>query len=337
MKKREFLGRLQDKLPPNLKGQPYDEYCAIARGSSQNHYTDDDFQVAQDMIERFAVSQSQFQPAPVAPRVRSNKKPTKLGPIDLLTSEILVEKITPWAEGLRKKLFNLPGPPFDWDGAIKWIEEEAQSKKQRAPKSLRNDLDRLARKLRLYNIRLSTERDFLPFARKGDPWRNSVPVCGPRLENLERETRSVAKATGFYQASLVMFVLVGIKPLVPRIKILDSQSWATLPTGKIISGREVNLTFRAYDFSGRELQRLYEQVKRDLKIKQATSFKEKHFRIYNLVRSLGIPPAKHEPGHFGFWEKASLNWNQKYRDDPPRSWQGLRGAYERLIKNLPSP
>ncbi|MGB9006636.1 MAG: hypothetical protein WCB96_13000 [Candidatus Aminicenantales bacterium] len=340
MKQSEFLETLQYKLPPSLRGQPYNDYRAIERQSPRDNYSPEDYLVAHEFIKRLAISQ----PPAFASNFKTNKKlirrnqilPHKFGPADALTSEILIEKITSWAEGLRKKLFNSPKPPFDWDGSIKWIEEEVQSKKRRVPKSLQNDLGRLATKLRLYNIRLSPERDLLPFARKGDPWRHSVPVCGPRLENLERETRSVAKATGFYQASLVMFVLAGIKPLVPRIKILDSQSSSTLPTGEIIAGKEISLTFRAYDFSGRELQRLYEQVKRDLKIKRATSFKEKHFRIYSLVRSLGIPLAKNEPGHFGFWERASLKWNQKYRD-APRSWQGLRGAYERLIKNLPSP
>jgi hypothetical protein len=98
--------------------------------------------------------------------------------------------------------------------------------------------------------------------------------------------------------------------------------------------REVILTINARDFTFRELQDIYRDLKKELVAKREIPVKEKHVRVYELIRKLGNPPRRGESGHYKFWQGALRAWKKRYRDERPQSWQGLRDLWERKIKTF---
>jgi hypothetical protein len=324
--KKEFLTGLETFLPHHLRGQAYSDFCNYTNSFGRDSYFVSDFQPAVELIERFAIHSIISKND-----AKEHALMSRLDHADALTSEILVEKITPWAEDLRRKLFGKPGPPFDWDGAMSWIEDEVK-RGEPVPKDLVRQVEKTSKDLARFHIKIIVRIELLPYAKKGSEWKVNVPARTDRLAALESETRRIAKATGFSQTALVMFVLAGIKPLVSRVSASFTESSSSLPTDQALYGKQISLTFRASDFTARELQRLYARIKQELKLKRTVPKKEKHLRVYQLVQELGPPPKGH--GYWKYWEEALKRWQQKYKKEPPRTVQGLRGIWERNLKKL---
>jgi len=325
MNKETFLTELRLKLPPHLSGWPYNIFANTLKKFGKNEFYPSDFADSIQQIESIATSFPQSQP--------QDTETIKIIPTpeDFLLSEAIAKKITPWAEGIRKKIFGSPEPTFNWGGAVEWIEKEAEKKYcDKVPEGLIDKIDALAGKLAKHDIQLSVKRPLLPYAKKGDEWKHNVYVNGPNLKLLERETRKVAKITGFSQQALVMFILAGIKPLAVRVSIKTTtyfhEDW---PPRK-----EVILTVRAKDFSDRELKAIYRQLKKELTLKREIPLKEKHVRLYRLIEALGPPPK--EPGLIKkYWSHALDEWEKRYpKEKKPYDWQGLRSAWKTIEKKL---
>ena len=79
---------------------------------------------------------------------------------------------------------------------------------------------------------------------------------------------------------------------------------------------------------------VYQKIKKEINLEKDRPLKGKHLQIYVFVKRLGKPSERGEPGHYRFWYKAEKKWNDKYPEDKYSGWQGLRGAFERIIAIL---
>ena len=330
--KKVFLDILEKKTPKYLRGKPYDIVSDLIKRAGKDKFdfltfSPDD---AIEKMERIKISYPQNKRGE-----RDNLSFSELTSHDILTSEFLADKIIPWIEEVRKKIFGSPNPPFDWDGAVEWIESEAKKGyEKKMPKELRNEIKEISMKSSKYYMNIFRKRHLLPYAKKNDEWEHNVPVNGPKLELLEHETRSMAKATGFGQQTLVIHVLSGIKLLVPRVYITTSLHLHKLSEQETLSRREIILKIRAKDFTFRELQRIYRMIRKEINLEKDKALNSRHLRIYNLITELGMPPSRGQPGHWKFWNTAQKKWNKKYPDHKYEYWQGIRGAFERIIAKL---
>lgn len=323
--KKGFLDVLEKAAPKELKGRPYEVVSEAINqfGGGEFYY--------EDLSDAIALMK----------KVEKSPSQPKFIYQDILTSEFLLEKITPWVEEVRKKIFGSPKIPFKWNQAIKWLEDKPKKlgktneKDKDKLKKLINKLNELRKELKENHIYFKPfKRRFLPYAKKGDEWIHNVIVNNSELEFLEFETQRMVQCTGFSQASLVVHILSGIKIVVPRISISTSTSFRPLSEKETLSNKEITLKIRAKDFTFRELLSVYKKIKKEINLEKDKSLNEKQLQVYNFIRELGDPPHPGEQGRYRYWYIAKNKWNDKYPKYEYGSWQGIRKAYERTITAL---
>lgn len=325
MNKRDFLWELKKHTPPHLKGEPFSQYSKIIEKQGRETFYNNDFHEAIKLMESIKISFSQ----------KGKSDSSELTPQDIITSDFLLDKIDPWVEQVRKNLFGSSELPFDWDGAINWIEKEVKKPiknkddiKTDKVKELREQLRKELAKRYIY---LSERRYLLPYIKKDSEWVQNVAAIGPRLFLLEYETRKMEEATGFNQASLVMYVLSGITPLLSRYRISTSFHAHTILNKEQILWKEVELKFRSRDLKFEELLGIYNQIKKSLTIKREISLKEKSVRINKLVKELGLPPRGiRGERNKKYWEKTKDLWNDRYPNEQYNDWRAIAQQYDRI-------
>lgn len=330
--KKEFLKELENKSSKHFrKKKAYSIFLKLINSWGKDKFDYSDFAKALSFMNSVEISLAREKE-----EGKDNLFFSELTFQDILTSEFLLNKITPHVEEVRKKIFGSPKAPFDWNGAVEWIENEAKKpgKNKVNIKELKNKLKKLSKELSENYKFLTLSARSLPYQKKNDEWLHRVNVNGPKLFHLENETRSMAKAAGFSQPALVIHVLTGIKPLVPRVDINTSLLLHKLSEQETLSRREINLKIRAKDFTFRELQRIYRMIRKEITLEKGKTLKQKHLRIYNFIRELGKPPSRGELGYWKFWNNAQKKWNEKYPDDEYKSWQGIRKTYESTMTEL---
>lgn len=321
--KEEFVEECKKRVPEELKDSKEFWKACTYLIKKRDRFYQYDIPGAIELMERLRLS-------------NLKDKKSELTDEDIITSDYLIDKIAPWVEDVRKKIFGSPEPAFDWDGAVKWIENRNKDarKSTRAMKGLRNKFKELAKELGKNYQELRRSRRVIPYAKKGDEWMHNVPINSLDLYILEQETRRIAKVTGFPQQSLVVHVLSGNKPIVPRVGIHTLEHFCKLSDQETLYGVEIILEIRAKDFRFRELYKIYQTIRKELELVKNKPFKEKHLRFYRFIKDLGKIPDRGKKGHYKFWNEAKEEWNKKFPNNKYKSWQGLRAAYERIIDAL---
>jgi hypothetical protein len=163
----------------------------------------------------------------------------KITPSNMLTGDFLANKISPWVEMVRARLFGSPQSPFkSISDGIKWIEDEGKkhsseiTMKERKP--LVDKLPEMVRSDSSAGVSVDLPPELLPYPAKNG-WLERVRVLpGTPPGLLASETARMAKNTGFNQASLVMYILADIKPLLPRVRLTSHRGYYELPTGEAL-------------------------------------------------------------------------------------------------------
>lgn len=345
MDKQDFLLLLKEiHTPDHLRGKPFEQYSEIIETFGRENFYPVDFSEAINLMERFIISFPEEETSSFS----------KLTPQDSITSDFLVDKIDPWVKQIRKDLFGSSKQPFDWDQAIKWIEN--QEKRSRGPKKDPEIISNLIRqaksekkKKRLYKpkaleelrkkldrpLSLSLSRPSLPYIKKNKDPLHWIPADGSKLTALAYETEKIERATGFNQASLVMYVLSGIKPLLPRYRISIKTHAYTMPNKEQLTSREVELVFRCRDLKFGDLLRIHKEIKKSLSLKREIPLKEKSERVYKLIKELGPPPhGIRGKRNKQYWEKAKGSWNNRYPDEQYKDWRAVVQQYDRITEFL---
>lgn len=265
---------------------------------------------------------------------------------DLITSDYLIGQIATWVESIRYELFNSNEIPFPKDipSAVAWIKEEFNKPR---PKDVQIKIERFKQEINkieemkkegLIIGSYTLEREFLDYPGK-EGWVESVPVSGrPKLEGLQRETKRIAKATGFREYAVTLHVLTGLKPMLPRFTIkapLNPQvpsHFAITPDGGQLKRNYIQVEINAADLSPSELRGIYDKYRSGLNIEKSKTISKEQFRLYYLVKEKGGPPTA--KGTTGFWRQVKDEWNAVPGNKIYKTWEGPYKAYKRIIEKL---
>lgn len=266
----------------------------------------------------------------------------------LLNSDFLADRILPWVQLVRTELFGSADAPFSSNkDAENWIKEQAKNGVYGVgtawnARDLREQLVHYILSASV-NVAFPLERTLEYLGEDGKV--HQIKIKGREFEDweisqlreqydkwtslswLENETRIMARATGFTKPSLVQFILMGIRPVLPRYLVKGKAGYQATPTGDILQPFHLEIEIRARDLGFEELRRIY-QTYRHTQPRKAKAFKEEHREIYRLVKEKGGPVSG--KGSVQFWKSVMKQWNL-HSDKRYSSWKGIKIAYERII------
>lgn len=347
-----FLALVRHRAPDHLKGMPFKIYAEVIRLQEKDAFEWADIEPTIKMLGE--ICEDEDYNIDITKDRKKQKTEVIIDQTEDLKRDFLIDKISPWVENIRIKLFKSSEPPFDWDGAVKWIEAESEKHKKDTtiPKDLINRIKEVEKEIPKYYASIDRKRQSLPYAKKDDEWEQNVSISSPNLALLEKETQRMAQATGFPQSSLVIYVLAGKKPPLSRVSLTATTHCVTLsdsesilkslrgetPEPESLIRNEAILTIKSKDFSFRELLKIYKKLRESLSVGKGYSFsknvKEKYSLIYNFVKELKLLPNSSKKSEWRFWKSAHSEWNKRYPDYKYGTWQGLRKAHKRIISNL---
>lgn len=272
--------------------------------------------------------------APLMRRMRLEAEPSE----NSVTSEFLVDLITPWVEDVRQELFNSRIAPFStFDEASRWYSKGTKKDRrfvERRQKEWGKEADADAQK----KVDTRTGREY----EKKSPRQKWAFAYETIFENLPEtatlacyfRAEEIAYATSFSSFSVLMYILVGIRPVLTKVRTYADEEVHKLPSGDNLVNRLVTVEIRG-ELSFEDLRSLYRSVRQELGINRAKSLKEKHLELYLMVRQKGGAPKG--KGTVAFWECLTEEWNKKHKDDQyTTTWKGVKRAYDMVCKKLRS-
>ncbi len=267
----------------------------------------------------------------------------EISPQDLVSSDFLIHEIKGWVENIREELFGAPEPPFpdDLNSALSWIETTARND------SAQNNSQAVSSGSESKQF-ADQQKESVPFLRRDIfvPSKNSVKSLyvqpGTLLYNLSRKIDIITGATGFARHALTVFLLTGLEPILPRVSISLNLGRVELPENykqnnspkKTLAKRSLKIEIHTADLSPKELKTIYDQYRRELKVRKTKSLSNEQVKLYYLVRNKGGPPQK---GSKAFWQEIRAEWNSSPANKPYQSWEGVYQRYkiiERKMENL---
>lgn len=274
--------------------------------------------------------------------VKTTKNPSdfevllKFNPETAIITDMLISEISPIAEEIRARLFSDQKPPFPEDiiKAMNWIHNESKCipqeivrKLQQTPGSKRIELirntipayiDRKAKLLPGQMISIKFEPLTIPY-RDSDGIRKHVQIFkGTKLFFLAETVRQLVENTGFSQDSLITFILTGIKPYFPSIKVKTGMK----RFGYVQVEFHRGMDYEEFLFLHRKLKRLFQRKK---------TLNENHLDIFRLVSLKGGIPKKNKTK---FWYDLLNEWNEAHPNDTYSNPNSLRITYNRIINNF---
>lgn len=267
----------------------------------------------------------------------------------LLTSDFLADRILPWVQLVRTELFGSADAPFSSiKEAENWIQEQSKvygigdawpvrDMREQLVHDILSDvsgvsvafplgrtLEYLGEDGKVHQIKIKGREledwEISQLREQYDKWTMHS------LSWLENETRIMSRATGLTQASLVQFVLVGIRPILPRYLVRDRTVYQATPSGDILQPLHLEIEIRARDIGFEELRQIYRTYRRT-QSRKAKAFKEEHRAIYRLVKEKGGPVSG--KGSVQFWKSVMEQWNL-HSEKRYSHWKGIKIAYERI-------
>lgn len=271
------------------------------------------------------------------PDVSKSQLQDELAPKNLLYSYFLLDKLSLSVKAIRRGIFKSIDAPFKTiEEATNWIEQEGQNK----PSNF-EEANKLVNKLQEMT-HWTVSCKVLPYI-GGDGWQRIIVVwAGTLSERLADETKELAEATGFNQASLVMHILTGIKPLLPLAQIVTHISNFNAPSGETFLSHRVELKITARDLSTSQLSQIYKEMRGKLGVESDRHIKEDDFKLYETVRILGYPPEqnktsrsrKRAKGTVDFWKTVQKEFEKGEKQGKRKTWNAYRVAYHRLLRKL---
>jgi hypothetical protein len=270
----------------------------------------------------------------------------EIKPQDLVAGDFLIDKIGYWVDMIREDLFGAAEPPFvdDLESAINWLETTARidmQEKNPAAASAKNELNQVA----------AQQQTSVPFLMRDIfiPAKNSIKSIwvqpGTLLYNLSRKIQGIAKGTGFRPHALTVYILTGLEPILPRVTISTNLGRADLParktgqTGMVelkprkLSKRSLKIEIHTADLSPAELKSIYDQYRKELKIRKTKTLSDDQIKLFYLVRSKGGVP---EQGTKAFWLMVRDSWNSDPDNKAYISWEGIYQRYKIIEKKMES-
>jgi hypothetical protein len=264
-------------------------------------------------------------------------------PADLMMSDLLAEKISQEVAQIRHTLFGGPQPPFaTYEEAVQWLEQPAaeQDTHARANSQTRVALKQTIREKLAEWYALTGEpyeepfmSEYLEYAKPGNEWVRLMRVWeGTPLATLRDKSRWLANATGFSQASVVAYILAGIRPLLASVSIGMSCGYSN--EFNIFRGSVTIALHSPYvtDAQWREIRKFIRRAWGTEKKKPLTEGNEQLLAI--VQRHGGVPTDKGHGEYKTFFEQVRQEYNlwAVEHECTHKDWRVTRNAYERLLK-----
>ncbi len=229
-----------------------------------------------------------------------------------IASEERIKFISSEVKQIRKELFGTQEVPFKdgYDRAIEWLRKEAKKEADDFYKKHREEVQKNILKY----IRIPIKADPL-----GPDVDEIITFPGTKLRKLANVINWYSQNTYFSQFSLLMFILTGIKPILPSYSIVQEIS--------SYGGKKVELKiFRP--LSQKEFSSLFKPISRYLPQRKKITIK--NLEVYKFIEKRGgIPPV----GKMNFWKDALKEWNKAYQNKYS-SARSLRMTYLRIRQKI---
>lgn len=274
-------------------------------------------------------------------------------PHDTPTARVLAEEfceaIAPEVRRLRSEVFGSDEPPFPDDraSALEWIEEMRADDAWGTPWSSDEAawVEERVEELREEADRITVELSQL----LGRPFEGIRPVpatpatfvdasgqtkrfgyrTGSELWRLADLTRSVARATGFREPAVVLHILCGEPPTLPRIVARSKGRRRSVGEG-VVDRAEVSATVLAPDITLEDLEELRAFIRSAWTRKDGgppPTFEPWERDMLNMMRQAGAADRDRQPR--GFWSGMLERWNEAYPEDA-LTLTSLRKRWSRL-------
>jgi len=152
---------------------------------------------------------------------------------------------------------------------------------------------------------------YLPYLRrdgKGRLWPEEFPACAcSRLAKLYDRSYSMAEATGFSQLSVVMYILMGTKPLLSPFTVRFERKPS--PAFDVVHV-QATIKIETPDITDEQWRAIRQEIRQAWGIDNTTRFDEDDHQLLTIVEQLGGVP---QQGKMAFWEKAYEEWNRQER------------------------
>jgi hypothetical protein len=258
----------------------------------------------------------------------------------------------PYVREIRTDLFGLDGAPWQpeqLEEARAWIRGRFDAELRPPGPAEREEIDLHVRRLReLDRSRVTLQRPVLMFA--GEPFPLDIDSS---LRPLAEAARRIAMTTGFSESAVTAWVLLGVEPGLPRVRIKVRDSVADLAGTK--AGRRSVVLELNTPLNETDLRRLFRQVReafvqrtmpfriRELQGRQGPSITPLDRHLANLVAQT--------PG--ATWEQRAEVWQRRpIKGKSLEEWMRTKGKdgniaapalrirfdrYKKKLERLPSP
>lgn len=269
-----------------------------------------------------------------------------LSPEASVRSDAIERWVRPWAEAIRRELFQTTAPPFATsEDAIAWIEGESKKYARKAQTHTKHvhkwqqQAKQSSEGLSRYGLGMGAEITCWMILYSKDGSIKTVPATSPTLHRLAYKVKRISDATGWKEPEAVLYLLVkDVKPVVPRYTLRVRLKTATSPQGVSYSRQVAELTLHSADLSLDDLRKLYRALRQQgvAKKKPLTKQADAVWKFVNERRpSQGRSRASME------WRKVFNEWNdahnkpkRKRERKPGDKWyaslRGFRKAWERV-------
>ena len=265
------------------------------------------------------------------PESKDESYPLSITSGNMLDSEILIEKITPYIEDVRKQIFGTKLPFDTIKKAVQWIEQKAkeplppvtEKKIQRFEKAFSKVVDLFLKNPFPCTIS-SPQYPILKYP--GEKAVQKVPAINPDLLRIKEAVDKLVPATSFMPHAITAFLLTGIAPIIPRVIMREKRINQKIPLNSECQRFSLSLEINARDLTFKELKTIYDRIQERLHIKKKKRLNQKHEKLYQIVKRCGGPPEKDK---VAFWKKIA-------KDCGYGGWRQAKIAYKRLNAKLMS-
>lgn len=263
-------------------------------------------------------------------KVSTNKDKTGIinfSPQNLITSEILVKKITPYVEQVRKEISGDTKPLFknNIKKCVTWIKKKEKELSPGIKEAYAKTMQEVM-KAHIPFLRVGFERPTLNYPNLNGYVSKCAYATNEKLHKISEAVDIIEKATGFEGASITAFILTGIPPILRRAQTGWNLTSQDLPTGETLNNFSINIKIKVRDLSFAELKAIYSNIQSQLKVVKKKHFKNKHYKLFHRVNQLGIPVK----GKVSFWKGIAKELGYG-------GWRQAKTAHRRILEKENSP
>lgn len=258
---------------------------------------------------------------------------------EMITRDQICDHLDNYITAFRNTLFDTSVAPFASkpDEAISWFQKEAESERTTIQER-RKQTEDVCRSREVGELighgpeeihfvtRLA--RCLGPRTDSGERTELSSPTAiHSKLHTLAVRCQMVADHSGFREAEIAWWILTDERPEIPRVRVVEERRNPFQPNMDRMRCRAI-VEIEASDLTREEWHRIYKAVRRF-----PTSHRQKisklHYRIYQIVKDKGGPPAK--PWSKQFWEPVRQQLINEGIENVPETYLAIAKAHHRLL------